>query len=74
MVANSVQVRPMLVLVTQLGRAVAINHDGKDTIGARVLTRRAGDPNPHGGDVLVNIDSKARGSTSSGQSFVSKFP
>ena len=51
--------RPMLVLFTQLGRAVAINNDGNDTIGAMVLTRSAGDQNPHGGEVLVNVDSKA---------------
>jgi hypothetical protein len=47
----------MLVLVTQLCRAVAINNDGNDTIGAMVLTRSAGDQNPHGGEVLVNVDS-----------------
>jgi hypothetical protein len=58
-IANSAQMRPMLVLFTQLGRAVAINNDGNDTIGAMVLTRSAGDQNPHGGEVLVNVDSKA---------------
>ncbi len=57
MIANSAQMRPMLVLVTQLCRAVAINNDGNDTIGAMVLTRSAGDQNPHGGEVLVNVDS-----------------
>ena len=62
MIVNSAQMRPLLVLVTQLGCALAINKkDGEDTIGATVQTRRAGEQNPRGGDVLVNVDRKARG-------------
>jgi hypothetical protein len=74
MIANSAQMRPLLVLVTQLGRAVAIDEDGEDTVGAMVQTRSAGDHNPHGGDVLVNVDRKAQGPASSRRIFVEKFP
>lgn len=62
------------MLVTQLGRAAAIDDDGDDTIGAMVQTRSAGGQNPHGGDVLVNVDRKAQGPTSSRQNSVEKFP
>jgi hypothetical protein len=61
-------------LVTQLGRAVAIDNDGEDTIGAMVQTRCAGDHNPNGGDVLDNVDRKAQGLTSSRRNFVEKLP
>ena len=64
----------IVVLVTQLGRAVAIDDDGEDTIGAMVQTWSAGDQNPHGGEVLVNVDRKARGLPSSRQNFVEKLP
>ena len=64
----------IVVLVTQLGRAVAIDNDGEATIGAMVQTRSAGDHNPHGGDVLVNVDRKAQGLTSSRRNFVEKLP
>ena len=74
MIANSAQMRSLLVLVTHHERAVAINNDGNDTIGAMVLTRSAGDQNPHGGEVLVNVDGKARGLTSSRCIFMEKFP
>jgi hypothetical protein len=66
MIVNSAQMRPLLVLVTQPDRAVAIYKGGEDTIGAMVQTRRAGEQNPHGGDVLVNVDRKAQGPASLG--------